>query len=109
MMLEFAGIVSGNFGIHAEFDKKTGDHGVTRIYFFGDFPSGIRQIQITIPVNGDVAAVFEKSDRAADAGFGKPHVFADVNGANRIHFFRKDINRFKRHFARFLDVHDNLI
>ena len=109
MMLDFAGIVGGSFGVDPEFCEKTGNHGMAGVNFFGDFSSGIGKVQISILIDGDVAAVFEKSNRAADAGFGKSHMFHHVNGTHRAHCAGENKDGFKIHFAGFLYVHGNLI
>ena len=66
-VLHFAGVFESDFFINAEADENICQNIVTFIDFFGDVSSAFGQRDITVPVNGDIAAAFEEADGAADA------------------------------------------
>ena len=101
-MLNAAGIRGSSLLIHSQTDQKIPNYRVPLVYFGGDLQTALGQGKIAVAVRSDISALLQQSHGPADAGFGIPHVFSYIDGADKSVFLGQDIDRFQIHFAGFL-------
>ena len=104
-MLDLASILAGGSIADAEAHKKTGENGVPLEDLSGNGVALVSKVQKSVPVNGEIAALLEQTDSAADAGFGIAHVFSDIDTSYAVAALGKKIDSFQIHFGRFLQMH----
>ena len=67
VVLHFARIFGGSLFVNAETDEELREQGVALIYFLRHIEPRFGEGQIPVLVHEKIAALFEKSDSAADA------------------------------------------
>ena len=67
-MLDLTGVGCSGFLIYAEADKKVGQQLVTVVHLYRYLATYVGEGDISVLVDTDIAAVFQKSDSAADTG-----------------------------------------
>jgi hypothetical protein len=78
IVLNLAGILCGNLFVYAKPNEKLSKNKMALIYLLAYLAAYVGEGNISILINGDKAAVLEKSDRAADAGLGEAHLVRNV-------------------------------
>ena len=68
VMLDLTSVGRSCFLIYAEADKKVGQQLVTVVHLYRYLATYVGEGDISVLVDTDVAAVFQKSDSAADTG-----------------------------------------
>ena len=85
VVLDLAGVGVGDVGVHAQVDKVFLEQPMALVGSLGHGAAGIGQKKVSECVHLDKSPLSEQSDGAADAGLGKAHVLAHVNGSNGRH------------------------
>ena len=109
VVLDLAGILGGDVGVHPQRDQKTGQDGVALVDLLGDRQTLIGQGDGTVTGNRDQPPLAKHTDGAADRGLGVPHVLADVDRTDKPRPARKQQNGFQIHLTRFLQIHGGLL
>ena len=104
-MFDFTGIVLSNSGINTQSNQELLQKCMALVHPLGDGQTGLCQLNVAVFIHFDIAAILQKADGAADAGFGIAHMLYDVNRAYRGIGLGKDVDRLQVHFTGFLQMH----
>ena len=78
IVLDLAGILSGNLLIYPKPNEESGENLVALINFFSNLKSYVGKEDISVLVYSNKSAIFKQSYRAADTRLGKAHMLAYI-------------------------------
>ena len=108
VVLDFAGVVQGDFLTDAEAHEKLAEDGVALVDMGRDFFAFRGQVDVVILIDGDqpVFAHLAQDDGNRRAGIGK--IRADINGVNLVLLLRENVDRFQIVFDGFGYCHNQI-